>query len=89
MEASYGTDILYAGRQSNEIATAHRHVVFALSFIIERSRGFNAAELQKISMESGNVIWTPSWNLHDRRHERRVPRFGLMRWIYPCTERFQ
>jgi len=72
MEAFYRTDSLYVGRQSSETATTCRHVVFALRFIIEGVHGFTAVEGQKIRMENGEVIWTPSRNLRDHGYERRA-----------------
>lgn len=56
-----------------ETAPAHRHRAFALRFIIEGSNGFTAVEGQKIYMEEGDVILTPSWHWHDHGHEGDGP----------------
>lgn len=66
------TDTIYAGLQlvlPGEIAPAHRHVAFALRFIVEGSGGFTAVEGEKIPMQRGDVILTPSWNWHDHGNE--------------------
>jgi gentisate 1,2-dioxygenase len=70
LEAPCTTDSIYAGLQlilPGEIAPAHRHVAFALRFIIEGSSGFTAVEGGQMMMERGDVILTPSWQWHDRK----------------------
>jgi gentisate 1,2-dioxygenase len=64
-EAPYTTDTIYAGLQlilPGETAPAHRHVAFALRFIIKGEGGFTAVEGRKIPMARGDVILTPSWH---------------------------
>ena len=66
------TDTVYGGLQlvlPGETAPAHRHVAFALRFIIEGQDGFTAVEGQKIKMERADVILTPSWHWHDHGNE--------------------
>lgn len=78
--APYSTDTIYAGLQlilPGETAPAHRHVAFALRFIIEGSRGFTAVEGQKVMMERGDVILTPSWHWHDHGSEGDGPMVWL------------
>ncbi|KAK1777630.1 RmlC-like cupin domain-containing protein [Copromyces sp. CBS 386.78] len=78
--APYTTDTLYAGLQlilPGETAPAHRHVAFALRFIVEGSRGFTAVEGQKLVMERGDVILTPSWHWHDHGSEGDGPMVWL------------
>lgn len=56
LQAPCTTDSIYAGLQlilPNETAPAHRHVAFALRFIIEGSGGFTAVEGEKMMMERG------------------------------------
>src|SRR5689334_10854026 len=63
-EAPYTTDTIYAGLQlvlPGETAPAHRHVAFALRFIIEGRDGFTAVEGERVPMARGDVILTPSW----------------------------
>jgi gentisate 1,2-dioxygenase len=74
--APYTTDTIYGGLQlvlPGEIAPAHRHVAFALRFIIEGTGGFTAVEGQKIHMQRGDVILTPSWQWHDHGNEGSEP----------------
>ncbi|KAJ5811770.1 C6 transcription factor [Penicillium riverlandense] len=76
MEAPYTTDTIYAGLQlilPGETAPAHRHVAFALRFIIEGEGGFTAVEGRKISMSRGDLILTPSWHWHDHGNEGNKP----------------
>lgn len=80
LEAPCTTDTIYAGLQlvlPGETAPAHRHVAFALRFIIEGSRGFTAVEGQKLLMERGDVILTPSWHWHDHGNEGDGPMVWL------------
>lgn len=67
-EAPYTTDTIYGGLQlvmPNETAPAHRHVAFALRFIIEGEGGFTAVHGKRVNMRRGDVILTPVWNFHD------------------------
>jgi gentisate 1,2-dioxygenase len=48
-----------------ETAPAHRHVAFAMRFIIEGEGGFTAVHGKRITMQRGDVILTPTWNWHD------------------------
>ncbi|PVH83485.1 putative gentisate 1,2-dioxygenase [Cadophora sp. DSE1049] len=76
LEAPYTTDTIYGGLQlilPNEIAPAHRHIAFAMRFIIEGSKGFTAVEGEKMYMERGDVILTPSWHWHDHGNEGADP----------------
>ncbi|KAK5199169.1 hypothetical protein LTR99_001211 [Exophiala xenobiotica] len=80
MKAPYTTDTLYAGLQlvnPGETAPAHKHVAFALRYIIEGKRGFTAVEGEKMYMEKGDMILTPSWNWHDHGHEGEGPMIWL------------
>ena len=72
----YSTDTIYSGLQlvlPGEIAPAHRHVAFALRFVIEGSGGFTAVEGQKLQMQRGDVLLTPSWQWHDHGNEGAEP----------------
>jgi gentisate 1,2-dioxygenase len=80
LEAPCTTDTIYAGLQlvlPNETAPAHRHIAFALRFIIEGKDGFTAVEGQKLKMERGDVILTPSWHWHDHGNEGDKPMVWL------------
>lgn len=80
LSAPCTTDSIYAGLQlilPGEVAPAHRHVAFALRFIIEGTNGFTAVEGEKITMERGDVILTPSWHWHDHGNEGTEPMIWL------------
>ena len=80
LEAPYTTDTIYSGLQlvlPGEIAPAHRHVAFALRFIIEGDNGFTAVEGDKVPMARGDVILTPSWTWHDHGNEGTRPMIWL------------
>jgi len=76
MKPPHTTDTLYAGLQTilpGETARAHRHTPFALRFIIEGERGFTAVEGEKVMMERGDMVLTPSWEWHDHGNEGDTP----------------
>jgi gentisate 1,2-dioxygenase len=80
LKAPYTTDTLYAGLQTilpGETARAHRHSPFALRFIIEGERGFTAVEGEKVMMERGDLVLTPSWEWHDHGNEGDRPMIWL------------
>jgi len=79
-DAPFTTDTLYAGLQlvmPNEIARAHRHVAFAMRFIIEGQGGFTAVHGKRITMQRGDVILTPTWNWHDHGKDGSGPMIWL------------
>ncbi|HEX3550365.1 MAG TPA: cupin domain-containing protein [Candidatus Elarobacter sp.] len=74
------TDTLYAGLQlilPGEVARAHRHVAFALRFIVEGSAAYTAVGGEKVTMRRGDLILTPSWEYHDHGHEGDEPMVWL------------
>ena len=76
MTAPHTTDTIYGGLQlvlPGEVAPAHRHIAFALRFIIESTAGFTAVAGEKIVMRRGDVILTPSWQWHDHGNEGDDP----------------
>ena len=80
LKAPYTTDTLYAGLQlirPGEVARAHRHVAFALRFIIEGEGGFTAVGGEKVAMQRGDLVLTPSWQYHDHGHEGGAPMIWL------------
>ena len=61
----------------NEVAPAHRHTAFAMRFIIEGHGGFTAVDRQRITMDRGDVILTPSWTWHDHGNDGSGPMIWL------------
>ena len=72
LKAPHTTDTLYAGLQlirPGEIARAHKHTSFALRFIIEGAGAFTAVGGEKVTMERGDLVLTPSSEFHDHGNE--------------------
>lgn len=61
----------------NETAKAHRHTAFAMRFIIEGQGGFTSVHGQRINMQRGDVILTPTWNWHDHGKDGSGPMIWL------------
>lgn len=80
LRAPHTTDTLYAGLQlinPGEVARAHRHVAFALRFIVEGSAGYTAVGGEKVTMARGDLVLTPSWEYHDHGHDGDAPMVWL------------
>ena len=80
LKAPQTTDTLYAGLQlilPGEVARAHRHVAFALRFIVEGDAAYTAVGGEKVTMRRGDLILTPSWEYHDHGHEGAGPMVWL------------
>jgi gentisate 1,2-dioxygenase len=80
LEPPHTTDTLYAGLQlilPGEIARAHRHVAFALRFVVEGESAHTAVGGEKITMRRGDLVLTPSWEYHDHGHEGDGPMVWL------------
>jgi gentisate 1,2-dioxygenase len=90
-EAPYTTDTVYAGLQlvmPHETAPAHRHVAFAMRFIIEGQGGFTAVHGRRITMQRGDVILTPTWNYHDHGKDGSGPMIWLDALDLPQFQHF-
>ncbi|KAI8711068.1 Cupin-2 domain-containing protein [Fusarium sp. LHS14.1] len=60
----FTTDTLYAGFQTvlpGETAPAHRHMAYAVRFILESDKGFTSVAGHKVYLEAGDLVLTPSW----------------------------
>jgi gentisate 1,2-dioxygenase len=80
IDAPYTTDTLYAGLQlvmPNETAPPHKHVAFAMRFIIEGEGGFTAVHGRRIEIRRGDVILTPTMNWHDHGKDGSGPMIWL------------
>ena len=80
MRPPYTTDTLYAGLQlilPGEIARAHRHVAFALRFIVEGHGAYTAVGGERVTMERGDLVLTPSWTWHDHGNDGAGPMIWL------------
>jgi gentisate 1,2-dioxygenase len=52
-----------------EVARAHRHAPVAIRFIIEGSGAYTAVDGERVYMEPGDLVLTPSWTWHDHGNE--------------------
>lgn len=62
------THSLYAGLQlilPGEVAPSHRHSQSALRFIMHGQGAYTAVDGEKVTMNVGDFVITPSWTFHD------------------------
>jgi gentisate 1,2-dioxygenase len=74
--AGHITDSLYAGLQlvlPGETTRTHRHVTFALRFVMEGSGAYTAVEGRRAVMHPGDLILTPSWTRHTHANPSAEP----------------
>lgn len=76
LENMQATPSIYIGLQlilPGEKAPNHRHTPSAVRFVVEGSGGFTIVEGEKLPMEKGDLILTPSLLWHDHGHEGEGP----------------
>lgn len=56
-----------------EVAPSHRHTPAAIRFILSGSGAYTDVEGERIGMEEGDLILTPSWTWHDHGNETDRP----------------
>ena len=74
--ASSATHSLYAGIQlvkPGEIAPQHRHTQAALRFILEGRGATTTVGGQRLEMNPGDLVLTPSWQWHDHQNNGDEP----------------
>lgn len=79
---------LYAGIQvilPHETAHAHRHTSGAFRFIIEGHGACTTVDGERLHMEPGDLLLTPSWHWHDHHHEFEGPMMWLDGLDYPLV----
>lgn len=54
-----------------EVARAHRHTPTAIRFIMEGTGAYTAVDGERVYMEPGDLILTPSWAWHDHGNETK------------------
>jgi gentisate 1,2-dioxygenase len=70
------TPTIYIGMQlilPGETAPNHRHTPSAVRFVIEGEGGYTIVGGEKLPMEKGDLILTPSWMWHEHGHEGTGP----------------
>lgn len=76
LENMQATPTIYIGLQliqPGESAPNHRHTPSAIRFVVEGSGGFTLVEGEKLPMERGDLILTPSGLWHEHGHEGSGP----------------
>jgi gentisate 1,2-dioxygenase len=71
---------LFAGIQilmPGETAQAHRHTAAAFRFIIEGTGAYTTVNGERVPMQPGDLLLTPSWHWHDHTHSGD----GAMMWL--------
>lgn len=74
------THSLYAGLQlilPGEVAPAHRHSQSALRFILNGTGAYTAVDGEKVTMNVGDFVITPSWTFHDHGNPSDEPMVWL------------
>jgi len=56
-----------------EVATAHRHTMAAIRFVIEGGGTFTTVDGDSFLMEPGDLILTPNWTWHDHINKSNAP----------------
>jgi len=76
LENMQATPSIYIGMQlilPREVAPNHKHSPSAVRFVVEGEGGFTAVEGEKMPMEKGDLILTPSGLWHEHGHEGKGP----------------
>lgn len=74
------TDSLWAALQlvkPGEVAPSHRHTPSALRFIVEGNGAYTVVNGQRVPMEVGDFLLTPSLHWHEHGHEGEGPMIWL------------
>jgi gentisate 1,2-dioxygenase len=83
------THSLYAGLQlilPGEVAPAHRHSQSALRFILHGGGAYTAVDGEKVTMNVGDFVITPSWTFHDHGNPSSEPMVWLDGLDVPLVE---
>lgn len=76
LENMQATPSIYIGLQlilPRETAPNHRHTPSAVRFVVEGEGGYTIVDGEKLPMERGDLILTPSLLWHEHRHEGSGP----------------
>jgi len=85
------TQSLYAGLQlvlPGEIAPAHRHTQSALRFVIQGKGAYTAVDGQRVTMNVGDFVITPTWTWHDHGNDSDEPMVWMDGLDVPIVELF-
>ena len=68
-----------------EIASAHRHNIAAIRFVVEGKGAFTTVQGDRFLMEPGDLILTPNWTWHDHINESDAPIIWIDCLDIPCA----
>jgi gentisate 1,2-dioxygenase len=83
------THSLYAGLQlilPGEVAPAHRHSQSALRFILHGGGAYTAVDGERVTMNAGDFVITPSWTFHDHGNPSSEPMVWMDGLDVPLVE---
>lgn len=83
------THSLYAGLQlilPGEVAPAHRHSQSALRFVLQGKGAYTAVNGEKVTMNVGDFVITPSWTFHDHGNPSDEPMVWMDGLDVPLVE---
>ncbi len=83
------THSLYAGLQlilPGEVAPAHRHSQSALRFVLHGAGAYTAVNGERVTMNVGDFVITPSWTFHDHGNPSQEPMVWMDGLDVPLVE---
>jgi len=92
LENAMATPSIYLGLQlilPGEVAPNHRHSPSAIRFVVVGEGGFTSVEGEKLPMERGDLILTPSGLWHEHGHEGSGPVVWLDALDLPVVYRME
>ncbi len=72
-----------------ETARCHRHTQAAIRFVVEGGDAFTAVDGERLYMERGDFITTPSWTWHEHTNGAKTPLIWLDGLDVPLTNFMQ
>ncbi|MDH5747811.1 MAG: cupin domain-containing protein [Rhodospirillales bacterium] len=92
LENAQATPSIYLGYQlilPGEVAPNHRHTPSAIRFVVEGEGGYTTVEGEKLPMERGDLILTPSGLWHEHGHTGSGPVIWLDALDLPLVYRME
>ena len=83
------THSMYAGLQlilPGELAPSHRHSQSALRFIMHGAGAYTTVDGERVTMQVGDFVITPSWTFHEHGNESGEPMVWLDGLDLPVVE---
>jgi len=70
---SHTLQVTFSIVNPGEIASAHRHNMAAIRFVVQGRGAYTAVAGEKFYMEEGDLILTPNWTWHEHHNESEDP----------------